>query len=240
MGGCGAEDSPQDGVSDGSADSNSSSTTSTTGATSNASTNTSNDGTPVSGTSAASATTNGSGTSSGATGNGGVGIGDGATDDGTSSAASDTSTSGGAGGGAGAGGSEGVGGSGGTAAEPCPATPPANGSSCFASGPICAYEDCAGNGRSVANCFNGSWSVANAACGETVGCNAGPGTCGVGEICLVLAGGALLGGCVANTCETGPVSCDCIEGCSGECGVTGDPDYGITITCNTCPSGLCP
>jgi hypothetical protein len=57
---------------------------------------------------------------------------------------------------------------------------------------------------------------------------------------MVLAGGALLEMCVDNTCGGGPIGCDCIQGCMGVCSVAGDAASGITLSCNTCPEGICP
>lgn len=182
-------------------------------------------------------TTSSSATTASGNGNGGAGT------EGSSTAAGDTTGVGGAAGNADATSettTTAAGGSGGEAGA-CPNQPPSPDSSCSSLGVLCAYEDCAGAGRTVASCVNGAWSVTTSACGETVDCTAGGAQCSEGEICLVRAGGALLQDCVPNTCETGPVECDCIEGCSGECATYGTPESGITITCNTCPNGmLCP
>jgi len=135
-----------------------------------------------------------------------------------------------------------AGGSGGEAGA-CPNEPPNPDSSCAGVGELCAYEDCAGVGRTVASCVSGAWSVTTSACGETVTCTAGSEECVQGEVCLILAGGAFQQYCVPNTCDTGPVECACIEGCywEGDCVTYGTPETGITITCNTCPNGmLCP
>ena len=122
----------------------------------------------------------------------------------------------------------------------CPNEPPVNGGSCDGLGFSCAYEDCDGAGRSIAQCTQGTWFVETGACPETVYCNGGSMTCAPGEVCLVMAGGAFLQNCVPNTCDGEAVACDCIEGCFGECPAFGTVDMGITITCNTCPSGQCP
>jgi hypothetical protein len=127
--------------------------------------------------------------------------------------------------------------------EACPSEAPLPDTPCGAIAQLCAYEDCDGPGRSVARCTSGAWSVESSACdGAGAMCleSFGGGRCEVGQLCLILAGGALLQQCVPNTCENGPVSCACIPGCSGECTVIGDASLGITISCNTCPSGLCP
>jgi len=132
------------------------------------------------------------------------------------------------------------GGSGGDSGSACPPEPPVNGGTCEGLGLGCAYEDCDGAGRSIAQCTQGTWFVDTGACGEAVNCSAGSDVCAAGEICLVMAGGALLSECVPNTCDGEAVTCDCIESCVGECPVYGTVEMGITITCNTCPSGLCP
>lgn len=185
-------------------------------------------------TASVTATTSSSATTAGGNGSGGAGTG------GTSTAAAATGVGGGAGNANAT--SEtsttAAGGSGGETGA-CPDEPPNPDSSC-ASG-LCAYEDCAGVGRTVATCVDGAWSVTTSACSETVDCTAGGEQCSKGEICLILAGGAFQQDCVPNTCETGPVECDCIEGCFGECSTYGSAETGITITCNTCPNGmLCP
>lgn len=131
---------------------------------------------------------------------------------------------------------EGAGGSGG-AAPGCPDAPPSAGSECESSGQVCGYEDCGGVGRTVAHCLD-TWVVETAACDDTVTCQgfgaADP--CGYGQVCVVLLSGIAQQLCVDNTCGDGPVSCDCIEGCYGVCGVVGDAAIGITISCNACPS----
>lgn len=232
--GCGSTDS--DGLDD-PGGSNGPTGDSTTGATSSSvATNTSASSGNATAGNDATITTNtaatGSTTGTGGTANGGTGMGVGGNGDDTASTVGTTSgTSGGAGGSGGGGGTNGA----------CPAEPPAPDSVCSVAGQTCAYEDCGGEGRSIARCSNGAWAVQTGACGDVVGCgNSGVSACDVGSICLVVAGGAIFTECVPNTCETGPVSCDCIAGCTGMCDVLGDPSYGISINCNTCPGGACP
>ena len=138
-----------------------------------------------------------------------------------------------AGGGSGGGGGSG---SGGAAAATCPAARPGAGVLCSGT-PTCFYEDCAGSGRTVASCVNGAWSVETGPCTGVV-CQSQ--ICQPGEICVIRAGGALLVECAQNACGTGAVSCGCLQSCFGACTVGGSLASGVTIQCNTCPSGLCP
>jgi len=149
--------------------------------------------------------------------------------------------SGGSGGGAsggrgGSGGGGSGGGSGGAPVATCPAASPAAGAICSGA-PTCFYEDCAGSGRRVARCVNGAWSVETGPCTGVV-CQSQ--ICQPGELCVIRAGGALLVECAQNACGTGAVSCGCLQSCSGTCTVGGSLASGVTIQCNTCPSGLCP
>ena len=198
-----------------------SSSTSMTATTSNgASTTTSNGASTTTSTSTATAAGNGSGGAGSDGTTTGAGVGGAA---GNADSTSEVTTTG-------AGGN-----------EACPSELPSAESACPRVNQNCYYEDCSGAGRSIASCSDGGWSVSTAPCTETVFCTAGGADCSEGEICLIVAGGAFAQECVPNTCETGPVGCDCIEGCSGDCTTYGDPDNGITITCNTCPSGMaCP
>jgi hypothetical protein len=45
---------------------------------------------------------------------------------------------------------------------------------------------------------------------------------------------------VPNTCGTGPVSCGCLQSCTGACYVSGTAADGLVISCNPCPNGGCP
>jgi hypothetical protein len=185
-------------------------------------------------TSSGASTTTASGTAT-AAGNGSGGAGT----DGTTTSAGDTTDVGGAAGNANATSEVTTTGAGGD--EACPSELPPADSACPSVNQNCYYEDCSGAGRSLASCADDGWAVSTAPCADTVYCSAGGAECSEGEICLIRAGGAFLQECVPNTCETGPVECDCIEGCSGECATYGDAETGITITCNTCPSGMaCP
>lgn len=153
---------------------------------------------------------------------------------------------GGAGGGRGGagGGLGGISGSGGATAVTCPAAIPTAGEAC-AGGISCFYEDCAGAGRTIARCVAGSaaaprWTVTTAAC-TTVTCpNPSSLVCQPGQICVVRAGGAFIAECATNSCGTSAVSCGCLQSCLGECSVVGSAEGGVVVTCNTCPSNLCP
>jgi hypothetical protein len=143
-------------------------------------------------------------------------------------------------GGGGSGGSTGTGGAGGaggsTGQAPCPSTPPQSGAACTSGD--CAYENCAGEGRTAASCRNGAWVVETAAC-DVVTC--GSVTCAAGQICLQQVGGALISSCVQNTCGSAPIACSCLGSCVGTCSVLGST-AGTTVTCSagcTDPRG-CP
>ncbi len=87
------------------------------------------------------------------------------------------------------------------------------------------------------------WVVDRAACGTTPcdGIGAGNVTCATGQICTQRAGGAIEPVmCVQNGCGTGPISCDCLQGCPGTCTVTGNAVSGVHVFCNTCPQLACP
>ena len=149
---------------------------------------------------------------------------------------SNDAAGGGSGGGGSGGGGSGGGGSGGAPAATCPTAPPAAGAICSRP-PTCFYEDCAGIGRTVASCVNGAWSVETGPC-TGVFCQSQ--TCQPGEVCVIRAGGALLVECTQNACGAAAVSCGCLQSCFGICTVGGSLASGVTINCNTCPSGLCP
>ena len=123
----------------------------------------------------------------------------------------------------------------------CPAHAPAEGASCDLPSQACTYEDCEGAGRSVTRCENGAWTVENAPCADEVHCVGSPGatSCVKGEVCLTIASGAIFTMCIPNSCGDGPIGCDCLQGCSGQCSLFASID-GVSISCNTCTSGLCP
>jgi hypothetical protein len=134
-----------------------------------------------------------------------------------------------------------MGGAGGSTVTPsCPATAPGGASLCTSNAQVCFYEDCAGVGRTVATCSNGTWSVQTAACGA-VKCTSYPMvnmSCSSGQVCSVSAGGALLASCVENRCGAGPVTCECAASCT-TCSISGSLENGVTVTCNACPSNTC-
>jgi hypothetical protein len=136
----------------------------------------------------------------------------------------------------GAAGDVGSGGAGGSSMASCPAAAPVSGANCSGA-QTCFYEDCAGAGRTVASCANGTWTVQTGPC-TGVFCQSQ--TCAVGQVCLMLGGGALLVQCVDNACGTAAISCGCLQSCAGSCFVGGSLQAGVTINCNTCTSNLCP
>lgn len=124
----------------------------------------------------------------------------------------------------------------------CPLTAPSSGASCGGAALSCFYQDCAGAGRTQANCQNGVWNVQTVACADVVcsggGIYSGSGAiCGPGQICVRTTGGGgayiITPSCIDNTCSPSPVSLSCIQGLYGSCFVTSEK----TINC-TQPS-LC-
>jgi hypothetical protein len=179
---------------------------------------------------------------SGAGGTGGAGSaggGSGGKSAGGTNGSGGSSTGGANGGTNGSSGSAGVGGT--TLTEcTCPATVPLSGDACsVCDGPVCAYEDCDGEGFVQAGC-GGDWFLVTTVCGDKpCGPEGAPEmNCAPGSACILLIGGALQGyGCVPHDCGSGAITCACIAAnCPGECTRTG----GTSFTCNTCPSGSCP
>ena len=133
-------------------------------------------------------------------------------------------------GGAAPGGSAGMAGNGGRGGNPsstCPETPPNDASSCGSAGLACFYEDCGGDGRTVARCLAGAWDVENGACAAPI-CEADG--CDAGDVCIGVTGGTVIVNCVSNPCGTGPVTCDCV-GCE-RCIVDGSLSSGIAVVCS--------
>jgi hypothetical protein len=170
---------------------------------------------------------------------------------GAAGAAAGGSSSGGAGMDTGGAGSGGDAGSGGAPASECPAEMPVDDMPCPSSleGATCYYDDCEGLGsRSRASCparqpgdaAEPAWAVSTFPCGVEVECggNASAQTCPIGEVCLVMEGGAPIGQCAEHSCGTGPIQCDCVEGCFDGCYplIT---DQGVTFACNTCSEPIC-
>jgi hypothetical protein len=139
------------------------------------------------------------------------------------------SSSGGIGGGLSSGG---VVGTGGIVNSPCPSTAPSDGSSCdYVRTDSCVYEDCAGNGRTLAVCESGSWQVTTVPCTPAT-CDQTP--CALGQVCLYLHRGYVTRDCVTTTCGTGLVTPECVPGSIGGCSVTATPTYPTSISCSYC------
>ena len=186
----------------------------------------------------------GGGPSGGAAGRGGsAGASGGSVGRGGSAGAS--GGSGAAAGGSGQGGARAGAGGGAAQAPACPAVPSPN-TACDSDGQVCYYEDCAGLGRSVATCQKRGgpvdrWSVDSVAC-DAVHCTGLPGSmsCASGQVCAVSQGGTISGMCVQATCGTGPITCECAHASCADCAISGTPQQGFTVTCNSCPQGGCP
>jgi len=119
---------------------------------------------------------------------------------------------------------------------PCPQTAPKSGSACSSSNGTCYYEDCAGAGRSLANCVAGAWQVEAAACSsyrcEAPNTQGGGLTCAAGQICVITTNTSfnVTPTCVDQTCGTRPMSTACVEDLTGNC----SPKYsvsGVVVNC---------
>lgn len=123
--------------------------------------------------------------------------------------------------------------------KPCPASPPADGSSCCGGFPAsCAWDECATIGSVAATCSfsTGTWTVTTEPCDGGAPCNGA--TCAPGEICVEHQGGAGISfTCTKDPCGSAPLSCTCAGSICGAppmgCLVT-DPKH-LTCTCDTCP-----
>jgi hypothetical protein len=109
----------------------------------------------------------------------------------------------------------------------CAQIPPSNGTPC---GPVdypCFYQDCAGDGRTLATCSGGTWTVETTACSsvtcEGVGVSPAEITCATGQVCVRTSTSnvvfTLKPTCVENTCGSNPISPACLTGLSGICSV---------------------
>ena len=120
----------------------------------------------------------------------------------------------------------------------CPATAPADGTSCGATSLMCVYQDCAGAGVTQAKCLGGLWSVQTVSCTPSLACPGGgvnptSTTCGPGEICARTTsnGGAyqIIPSCIPDSCAPAPLSNQCLPSNCGAASPT-------TVSCST-PSG---
>ena len=126
----------------------------------------------------------------------------------------------------------------GAVAPPCPTAPPGSGSLCAQRWQSCAYQYCfSGGSNYLAECQDdGRWLVEDLGCGEQA-CGGSGLTCVNDSLCVERVGGALGYDCAANPCGSGAVTPACACGICGGSVCTVD---GFTVTCNSCPSGLCP
>lgn len=128
----------------------------------------------------------------------------------------------------------------------CPATPPMAGSACepCADVPACTYNDCAGAGRTVAQCVGNAWQVMTEACDAT-DCDGLK--CGA-QVCLTVQGQAAGDKrCADDPCAGGPLTCECAASlCTGEfnadvCSIFGPNHVKCTASSSGCtPDGICP
>jgi hypothetical protein len=141
----------------------------------------------------------------------------------------------GAGGASGSGGAGGSGTGGVSAPNPCPDTPPTDGTPCTeAEAALCTYVDCNGAGWTNARCqapVVAMWLVQNKPC-EPVTCSGGDLVCEPGQVCVETRGGPLGIECMDNPCGTGPQGCDCPGVCDTCSSFSND-----TLVCNACPAG---
>lgn len=130
---------------------------------------------------------------------------------------------------------------GGTTAPPCPANPPTDGSSCSQFPEMsCIYQDCAGAGRTIADCEKGAWKLIQRKCSPQKCENKYPGgtypTCAAGEVCYTWAADEAT--CVVPTCGTGPITFDCVPGTTGYCRIDRSWDHTTTdmwVHCQSFP-----
>jgi hypothetical protein len=138
------------------------------------------------------------------------------------------------------GGSGGTLGAGGATGSPCPATPPTNGAACGAFAETCYYEECAGKGRTLADCPLGVWKVSTGPCSSQV-CGSWDGrvsrTCAAGEVCYGWCGDDAR--CTPHTCGAGPITKDCVPGATGYCTLSGSISDGIRLQCQSRPGTGC-
>jgi hypothetical protein len=130
----------------------------------------------------------------------------------------------------------------------CPLAPPSNGASCAGIALPCVYQDCAGAGRTQANCQGGTWSVQTVSC-DSVVCKGGgvyyggDVICGRGQICVHTTGGGgayiVTPSCATNNCASSPVSLSCVQGLSGDCSVVSDSEISCSLQSCT-SSNICP
>jgi hypothetical protein len=130
----------------------------------------------------------------------------------------------------------------------CPQSAPKDGSTCEPVDHQCYYEDCAGAGRTLAQCTGSKWQVQTGAC-TSISCPGGgmlsPSTitCDAGKVCVRTTGGGgayvITPGCVDQRCGTGPVSESCIDVYQDSCAAHYSLS-GVTVNCSSsssCGSG---
>lgn len=128
----------------------------------------------------------------------------------------------------------------------CPDTPPTAGAPCepCAAVPSCTYNDCAGTGRTVAQCLANAWHVTTEAC-DVTDCDGLK--CGDG-VCLLVQGQAAGDRrCAADPCVGSVLTCECAASiCDGEfgateCRISGPNQVSCYATTSGCtPDGICP
>jgi hypothetical protein len=111
----------------------------------------------------------------------------------------------------------------------CPPTAPSDGAGCGSTALSCAYQDCAGAGRTQATCQGGTWSVQTTACLRCSGSGTYTGYlyCSPDQICVHTTGGGgaytVTPSCMTNTCAPAPLADDCLglPGLRNSCYVSG-------------------
>lgn len=116
----------------------------------------------------------------------------------------------------------------------CPEGAPEADAPCERANATCTYMSCDEFGVATATCRDDlRWDIATSECGE-IFCEQE--TCAPGFICVRTVAGFPSGTCVENTCEGGPIGCECPgcpegQSCSSQ---------GTTIECNACNADVCP
>jgi len=117
----------------------------------------------------------------------------------------------------------------------CPLSPPNSGAPCGGTTITCFYDECPANGRQLATCTNGVWTVqTSSTC--TVNCPFMSTSCPSGDVCVVRSGGGIMATCVKTSCNQALVTAQC-AGAAG-CTLSASLTNGATFTCPTsCPPG---
>ena len=106
----------------------------------------------------------------------------------------------------------------------CPSIAPTEGAPCSEPNLDCVYDECPSSGEVYAHCSRARTFVVS-----TLGCaNCQGRACDEGSVCAARQAGASVE-CIAHTCGTGPLTCDCASGVGVACTLGGD--FNALFTC---------